>query len=229
MFDKIAGRYDLLNRLLSLGIDRLWRKKVAVFFPFGKDLLALDLATGTADQLIFLFEKRSNLKAAIGMDMSKRMMAIGLNKVKKKGLLKKISFNAGDTMNIPSRDNLFDVVTISFGIRNMTNVSLALDEMYRVLKSGGRVLVLEFSLPKKGIFRDVYLIYLRNILPKIGALISGDPGSYKYLNKTIETFPYGKKFCDLLACSGFSNVTCHPLTFGIATIYQGDKIVRKIP
>lgn len=224
MFDRVARRYDLLNRLLSLGIDCAWRKKVATFLPPGKDLHVLDLATGTGDQLLFLFEQSNRLRSGMGMDLAEKMLEIGRKKVARRGLSRAISLKTGDAMDIPAKDNQFDTVTMSFGIRNMADVEKALKEMYRVLKPGGRVLILEFSLPENRILRGGYLLYLRQILPRIGAFFSGDVQAYRYLNETIEMFPRGEAFCRLLKDEGFAATAAHPLTFGIATIYRGDKM-----
>jgi demethylmenaquinone methyltransferase/2-methoxy-6-polyprenyl-1,4-benzoquinol methylase len=226
MFDRVARRYDLLNRLLSLGIDRSWRKKMARFLPPEKDLHVLDLATGTADQLLFLFDQTDRVKSGVGMDLAEKMLDIGRRKADDRGLSKAISLKTGDAMDIPAENNQFDAVTISFGIRNMTNVDKALGEMRRVLKPGGRVLVLEFSLPVNSLVRKVHLVYLRHFLPRIGRWVSGDPYAYRYLNETIETFPHGEAFCRLLKDAGFVNTRAHPLTFGIASIYYGDKPVK---
>ncbi len=227
MFNRVAPRYDLLNRLLSLGIDCSWRRKMAFFLPPGRDLRVLDLATGTADQLLFLFEKSNKVGSGIGMDLADKMLEIGRNKVARRGLSEAISLKAGDAMDIPAGDSEFDAVTISFGIRNMTNVEKALQEMHRVLKPGGRVLILEFSLPGNSLIRAGYVLYLRHILPRVGATVSGDPHAYRYLNETIETFPYGEAFCHLLRDAGFTAAAAHPVTFGIATIYRGDKAGEK--
>jgi demethylmenaquinone methyltransferase/2-methoxy-6-polyprenyl-1,4-benzoquinol methylase len=224
MFDRVARRYDLLNRLLSLGIDCAWRKKMASFLPSGNGLQVLDLATGTADQLLFLFEQSERVRSGLGMDLAEKMLDIGRKKVARQGLSRAIRLTTGDAMDIPAQGNLFDAVTISFGIRNMTDVGKALGEMHRVLKPGGRVLVLEFSLPGNPLFRRVYLFYLRHILPRIGAAVSGDSGAYRYLNETIETFPHGEAFCRLLRDVGFAATAGQPLTFGIVTIYRGDKL-----
>jgi demethylmenaquinone methyltransferase/2-methoxy-6-polyprenyl-1,4-benzoquinol methylase len=224
MFDRVASRYDFLNRLLSLGIDCLWRRKMAAFLPLGAELRVLDLATGTADQLLFLFKESGRLKSGIGMDLAEKMLEIGRKKVFRQGLSKAISLKTGNAMDIPEDDNQFDVATISFGIRNMTNVEQALREMYRVLKRGGRALILEFSLPTNRFLCSIYLFYLRHILPWIGAMVSKDTYAYQYLNETIETFPHGEAFCRLLSDVGFTDTEANPLTFGIATIYSGDKI-----
>jgi len=223
MFDRVARRYDLLNRLLSLGIDCAWRRKMASFLPPGNALHVLDLATGTADQLLFLFDESDRIKSGVGMDLAEEMLEIGRKKVARRGLSEFVCLKTGNAMDIPAKDNQFDVATISFGIRNMTDADRALKEMRRVLKPGGRALVLEFSLPRNRLIQKVHLFYLRHLLPRIGRWISGDPYAYRYLNETIETFPHGEAFCRLLADAGFSGVSVHPLTFGIATIYRGQK------
>lgn len=229
MFDRVARRYDFLNRLLSLGVDRIWRTKMAAFLPPGRDLHILDLATGTADQLLFLFEQTNSPGSGVGMDLAEKMLEIGRRKVAGRGLSEAISLKTGNAMDIPAKDNAFDAVTMSFGIRNMTDPSRALREMHRVLKPGGRVLILEFSIPGNRFFHTGYLLYLRHILPRIGAFFSGDAHAYRYLNRTIETFPEGEAFCKLLKDAGFASTSMHPLTFGIATIYQGDKPRRSTP
>jgi demethylmenaquinone methyltransferase/2-methoxy-6-polyprenyl-1,4-benzoquinol methylase len=223
MFDRIAHRYDLLNRLLSAGQDVVWRKKVGKFLPQKQKLHVLDVATGTADLLIYMRETNPAVASGVGIDMAEQMLAIGREKLAKKGLDQQFTLRTGNAEAIPFSDNQFDAATISFGIRNVTDVPKALREMHRVLKPGGRALILEFSLPNNNLLRTLYLFYFRNILPKIGGLISGDFYAYKYLNNTVETFPYGKDFCKLMEDAGFNNVRMTPLTFGIATIYYGDK------
>ncbi len=223
MFDRIAPRYDLLNRLLSFGADVSWRGKVARFLRPQQGQHVLDLATGTADQLLVLFEKSNKVKSGIGMDLAEKMLEIGRKKIDKRGLSGILCLKAGDATDIPAHDNQFDAATMSFGIRNVTDVAKALLEVYRVLKPGGRLLVLEFSLPKIRWVCSTYLFYLRHVLPPIGALVSGDPHAYRYLNETIESFPCGETFCEMFRIAGFAAVTTHPMTFGVATIYHGDK------
>jgi demethylmenaquinone methyltransferase/2-methoxy-6-polyprenyl-1,4-benzoquinol methylase len=223
MFDRVAHRYDFLNRLLSLGIDRCWRKKMVSLLPAGKDLQVLDLATGTGDQLLFLFAYSDRVGSGVGIDLAERMLAVGRRKIKKQGLANCVALKTGDATNIPEDRARFDVVTISFGIRNVTDVHKALKEMHRVLRPGGRVLILEFSLPESKWIRLAYVLYLRHVLPRIGALVSGDPYAYRYLNETIETFPHGVAFCSLMENAGFIQTAAHPVTWGIATVYQGNK------
>ena len=224
MFNRIAGRYDLLNHLLSFGQDIRWRKKVVDVLPGGADLHILDLATGTGDQLIYLVSQTDKIKQAVGIDLAVDMINIGKKKIKKSGLHALISLEEGDAEHIGYDTNLFDLTTITFGIRNVTNVSRVLSEMYRVLKTGGRTVILEFSLPENIWLQKIYLFYFRYILPLAGGIISGDNDAYRYLNKTVETFPYGEEFCALIRSAGFQNVKSISLTFGIATLYYGDKL-----
>lgn len=223
MFDRIAGRYDLLNRMLSFGQDVVWRNRVARHLPKKENLRLLDLATGTADQLISIFKHNKDAGSAIGIDMAEMMLDVGRTKLKKRELNESITLQTGNAVKIPFSDQSFDATTISFGIRNVSDVSESLREMYRVLCPDGRAIILEFSLPKNALIRSGYLFYFRHILPRLGSLISGDSYAYKYLNQTVETFPYGRAFCELMTDAGFDNVKATPLTFGIATIYQGDR------
>jgi demethylmenaquinone methyltransferase/2-methoxy-6-polyprenyl-1,4-benzoquinol methylase len=226
MFNRISRRYDLLNRLLSLGVDISWRRKMARFLPSRDDQHVLDLATGTTDQILALLEQTDKVSSGIGMDLAEKMLEIGWKKIEKRGFSEVISLKVGDVTEIPADNEAFDAVTISFGIRNVTNVAKGLEEMYRVLKPGGRVLILEFSLPASRLVRGAHLFYLRHILPRVGTWLSGDPHAYRYLNETIETFPYGEAFCNLLRVAGFTALEAHPLTFGVATIYQGDRPMK---
>lgn len=223
MFDRIARRYDLLNRLLSFGQDIRWRKKVGQFLANDDNQYILDLATGTGDQLLYLVKKHSRINRAIGTDLAMKMLEIGQTKIKKEKLAERISLQEGSAEHIDFSENTFNAITISFGIRNVVSVSEALSEMYRVLKPFGRVLILEFSIPKNRLMRKVYLMYFRYVLPTLGSVISGDGYAYKYLNETVETFPYGDDFCHLMVNAGFQNVFMYPMTFGIATIYVGEK------
>lgn len=222
MFDRIARRYDLLNRILSGGIDVSWRKKMANFLPGAPNLQLLDIATGTADQIIYLL-KSNRIEKAIGIDLSDGMLTEGRKKISQMRLDSKVELRKGDACEIPFSPNIFDVVTISFGIRNIPDVQKSLNEMFRVLKPGGRVLILEFSLPAISWIRKPYLFYFRNILPTIGETISGDGIAYRYLNATVENFPHGQAFLELMKNAGFHELHQEMLTFGIASIYIGVK------
>jgi demethylmenaquinone methyltransferase/2-methoxy-6-polyprenyl-1,4-benzoquinol methylase len=223
MFNRISGTYDLLNRLLSFGTDMMWRRKVRRFLPPHHGQRVLDLATGTADQILALFERSDKIKSGVGMDPAEKMLEIGRAKIKTRGLSEAVTLMAGDATAIPVADCQFDAVTMSFGIRNVANVSKALEEMYRVLKPGGRVLILEFSMPQNRFVRAVVLVYLRHVLPGLGAFVSRDPNAYRYLNRTIETFPGGEAFCNLLRAASFTSVMAHPFPFGLPMIYRGDR------
>jgi demethylmenaquinone methyltransferase/2-methoxy-6-polyprenyl-1,4-benzoquinol methylase len=224
IFDSIYLNYDFLNKILSFGQDILWRNKLVKIPKKQEKQVFLDLATGTGDILYTFLKKREDVTYAIGLDKSINMLKIAKNKSKKKTLTRQFSFLRGDANQIPTEDGTFDFATMAFGIRNITNPKIALRDIKRVLKSGGKVLILEFSLPPNRFFKFFFLFYLRNIVPLVGRIISGDKYAYKYLNETIKTFPYGESFCKIMEDSGFSNITFKPLTFGIATIYQGDKL-----
>jgi len=222
MFDRIASRYDVLNRVLSARRDVAWRRKVADHLPEGDGLSLLDLATGTADQILTLFRVSPRVSSAVGLDMAQRMIDLGRQKVAAAGLSEAVELRTGDALDLPFEDNHFDAVSISFGIRNVEDVSRALCEMNRVLKPGGRAIILEFSLPS-GLLRPLYLFYLRHVLPRLGALVSGDAYAYRYLNRTIESFPSGEAFAVLMGEAGFKDVRVCPLTFGVASIYEGTR------
>ena len=223
MFNRIAGRYDLLNRLLSFGCDIYWRKKLARYIPRKTDCVILDAATGTADVLLTAITECECIKYAVGIDRAGNMLKIGREKLRKKSKSHSVLLFPADAAAIPFAAYRFDVVTIAFGIRNVENVETALREIHRVLKNGGRLLILEFSLPHNSLIKKAYLCYFRYVLPFVGRVISGDRYAYQYLNETVESFPYGEHFCLLLRNCGFSKITAFPLTFGIVTLYCADK------
>ena len=223
MFDKISPTYDRANRVMTFCLDQLWRKKMSTFLPKKNNLTLLDCATGTGDQLICFMENSQNIEKAIGIDLAQEMVTIGKKKIAAKPYAKKLSLQIASALEIPFPDQSFDCVTISFGIRNVTDVKKALAEFYRVLKPQGKVLILEGTVPQSLWLKPIHLFYLRHILPKIGGLISKNFDAYRYLNETIETFPSGEKFCDLLREAGFQEAKAHPQTGGVATIYSGNK------
>lgn len=222
IFNQIAKSYDFLNHLLSLGIDIYWRNQLLSFLPPNDSLRVLDLATGTGDVAICL-GKNPKVQEVLGIDLSEGMIKIGQNKVTKKGLFSKVQLQIGDGVEIPFPNESFHAVTTSFGIRNFSDPLQSLQNMRRVLKPGGRALIMEFSLPTSAIFRKIYLFYFRHILPQIGKILSGHPRAYSYLNQTVETFPYGKDFLELMKKAQFTNLKAYPLTFGIATLYIGER------
>lgn len=223
MFDQISPTYDLANRVMTFNLDQLWRKKIVKMLPNRKEMVLLDCATGTGDQLICLMENSKQIKRAIGIDLAAEMVAIGEKKVKDKPYADALSFQIASALELPFADNTFDCVTISFGIRNVTDVKKALSEFYRVLKPEGRVLILEGTVPKNKALQMIHLFYLRHFLPRIGALISKNNYAYRYLNETIETFPSGEDFCSIMRAVGFSDGKANLQTGGIATIYSGNK------
>ncbi len=223
MFNDISPQYDFLNHLLSLGLDMKWRKRLTQLAPQKENLSVLDLATGTADLLISFVKNNPRLKEGYGIDLAYKMLKLGRRKIEQLGLSDCLKLSEGDITKINFPEKSFDVVSIAFGIRNVENPANVLSEMYRVLKQDGRALILEFSLPANPVIRKFHLFYLRKVVPVVGGILSGNHRAYKYLNETIEAFPYGKKFCGFLEKAGFTNVKAHPLFYGIATIYQGDK------
>lgn len=223
MFDAISPSYDTVNRLMTLGLDVLWRNKVASFVPKRPDTCVLDCATGTADQLIAILGHCPQVVRATGIDMAEEMLHIGRKKLKQKPYSNKVELLKASALELPFAENTFDCVTMSFGIRNVTDVSLCLREISRVLKPGGRLLILESSLPENKYLRKGQIWYLRHLLPKIGGFVSKKKYAYEYLNQTIETFPYGKAFCQLLKQNGFCTAVSYPLLFGASTIYQAEK------
>lgn len=223
MFDLISSTYDRANRIMSFGFDQLWRKKVCAFLLPKKMMRILDCATGTGDQIIALMEKRPDISEVIGIDLAEEMIKIGREKIAKKSYSDKVVLQIASALAIPYPDNSFDCVTISFGIRNVTDMMAAFQEFRRVLKPGGRVLILEGTIPRKKWLRCLHLFYLRYLLPGIGGLISKNLKAYRYLNQTIETFPQGEKFTGRMRAAGFINVHSNLILGGITTVYQGDK------
>lgn len=223
MFDQISPTYDLANRVMTFRLDQLWRRKMVKMLPDREQMVVLDCATGTADQLICMMERSKKIKKAIGVDLAAEMVAIGEKKVKDKPYAQALSFQIASALDLPFEANTFDCVTISFGIRNVTDVKKALSEFYRVLKPGGRVLILEGTVAKMKWLQVIHLFYLRHFLPRIGALISKNNYAYRYLNETIETFPAGEAFCSLMREAGFKDGKANLQTGGVATIYSGNK------
>jgi demethylmenaquinone methyltransferase / 2-methoxy-6-polyprenyl-1,4-benzoquinol methylase len=224
MFDAISTSYDRINSILSFGMDSGWRKRAATHLPEQKNLDLLDLASGTGDQLIACMENGADIRSAIGIDLASVMLEKAHAKVESKSYKDKVKFQHADATHIPFSDNSFDAATFSFGIRNVSDPMLALKEIHRVLKPGGRCLILEFSLPKEPI-KTFHLFYLRRILPHIGGFFSKNKAAYRYLNETIETFPCGPAFCLLMKNASFSSIRQIPMSLGAVTLYLGDKRV----
>lgn len=223
MFDQISPTYDCVNRVMTFGMDQMWRKKLCSFLPEQNSIQVLDCATGTGDQVIALMEKRPGISSIVGIDLASAMIEIAKQKIAKKTYADKVDFRIANVLELPFPDHHFDCATISFGIRNVTDIMAAFKEIRRVLKPKGRILVLEGTVPKKKWLRSLHLFYLRYFLPRIGGAISKNIDAYRYLNKTIESFPQGERFCGLMRAAGFIEVQNNLLFGGIVTVYQGDK------
>jgi demethylmenaquinone methyltransferase / 2-methoxy-6-polyprenyl-1,4-benzoquinol methylase len=220
MFNNISHRYDLLNRVLSLGIDIRWRKKAIQILQRHNPSTVLDVATGTADFAIAA--ATDNQYKITGVDISEQMLAVGKKKIEKLGLTDKISLQKGDSENLQFQDNFFDAVIVSFGVRNFENLEKGMTEIRRVLRPGGLLIVLEFSKPS-GPFKYIYNFYFKYILPTVGKIISRDTAAYRYLPDSVDAFPYGKKFTSILDKIGYQNTACNELTFGVSSIYTATK------
>ncbi len=221
MFNNISHKYDLLNHLLSLGIDIRWRKKAIKLLKEIQPKQILDIATGTGDFAIEAL--KLNPDHVTGVDISEGMLNVGREKLKKRKLDDKISLALGDSENLPFEDNKFDAIIVAFGVRNFENLEKGLAEMFRVLRPGGKVVVLEFSKPKSFPFKQLFNFYFKNILPTLGKTISKDNAAYTYLPESVRSFPDGKDFTSILDKLGFKDTVCKPLTLGISSIYTGIK------
>jgi demethylmenaquinone methyltransferase / 2-methoxy-6-polyprenyl-1,4-benzoquinol methylase len=221
MFNAVAPRYDLLNHLLSAGYDRRWRKLAVNEFDSVANKTFLDVATGTADISLEIASRQQSFNKIIGMDFSQSMLELGKNKVS--GL--DIKLIPGSAENIPLKDKTFDGVITAFGVRNFSDAKQGLREMHRVLKSKGKIVVLEFSFPQNELLKWIYRFYFENILPFTGRIISGHKTAYSYLPASVANFPQGKDFKKMLEESGFEDVSLKELTLGIVTLYTGKKNV----
>ena len=221
MFDAIAGRYDLLNTVLSGGMDRYWRRlMIASLGLTGKERL-LDVCTGTAD--VAIGASKRGAARVVGVDFSGTMLVHGLEKVRAAALDRRIQLIRGDAMNLPVTDGSADAATISFGIRNVQRPEVACQELFRALRPGGRLAILEFGTPDSRVFGPVYHWYSRNVLPRIGRAVSRHDAAYTYLPESIGAFAYGAEFARMLNVAGFSQVQARPLMFGAVYLYTGVK------
>lgn len=221
MFDRIARRYDLLNRLLSAGTDVRWRRACVDLLELDRPARVLDLCTGTADLLVESLGRHAGHRGA-GVDLSEQMLRRGVAKLRRRGLTGRAGLAAGDAEALPLASSSFDAATIGFGIRNVGDPAAALAEIRRVLRPGGRLVVLEFSLPR-GWLGTLYRRYFRGVLPRIGALVSGDPAAYSYLPASVERFPTPEAFAALMERSGFVSVRWRLLSGGIACLHRGER------
>ena len=221
MFDNISGTYDFLNHFLSLGIDNIWRRNAVKKLRDISPKQILDIATGTGDFAIAAL--KLNPEKVTGIDISTGMLDMGREKMRKKGLDKRIELLEGDSESIQFEDNKFDAIIVAFGVRNFENLEKGLGEMLRVLKPGGKAVILEFSQPSTFPFKQGYNFYFRSILPKIGKLVSKDSSAYTYLPESVNAFPDGQDFLDILKKTGYKDVEWDPQTFGVSSIYTGTK------
>ncbi|MFT5250116.1 MAG: demethylmenaquinone methyltransferase/2-methoxy-6-polyprenyl-1,4-benzoquinol methylase [bacterium] len=222
MFDTISENYDGLNRVISFGTDIKWRKKVLATIIEHQPESILDIATGTGDLAIKFAEKTSATKI-IGLDLSEGMLSVARKKVANTVLKDNVGFIKGDSEALPFKDNMFDAITVSFGIRNFENLEKGLSEILRVLKPNGLFIILETSVPTKFPFKQGYQFHSKIVLPLIGKLFSKDKVAYSYLSESASLFPYGEKLNNILRKIGFINVINKPQTFGVATIYTATK------
>ncbi len=223
MFDSISGHYDRLNRILSMGTDRRWRRRAVDLIKLHKrPLTILDVATGTGDMAIEAM--RLEPRKVTGIDISSKMLDEGRQKVNRLGLGEKIELLKGDSGAMEFKDGTFDVAMSAFGVRNFEDTVAGLREMCRVLRQGGMIIVLEFSRPSKFPLKQIYGLYFRHVLPRIGKKVSGDPEAYTYLPDSVMSFPDNEKFLKLMLHAGFSDVKQQKLTGGIASIYYGFKL-----
>ena len=221
MFDTISKNYDGLNRIISLGIDVKWRKKVVKIVSENNPKTILDIATGTGDLAIMMSQLKPN--KVIGLDISEGMLEVGKQKISKENLDDTIEMVVGDSENMPFDDNSFDAITVSFGVRNFANLDKGLKEILRVLKPKGTFVVLETSNPTKFPFKQGYKFYTSFILPIIGKIFSKDKVAYSYLSESANSFPFGEEFDNILKKNGFINTSFKPVTFGASTIYRASK------
>ena len=222
MFNSIAFRYDFLNRFLSAGIDITWRKKAIRQLTALQPQTVLDVATGTADVALMTYDLL-HPKKIIGIDISEGMLDLGRKKITARNLDNTIQLFTGDSENIGFQSDTFDAITVAFGVRNFQNLSKGLEEMRRVLKPGGKLVVLEFSKPKNVLFKGVYNIYMNNIAPGFGKMVAKNKDAYQYLNDSVQAFPEGDSFLGIMKEAGFNQTYLQKLTLGICTIYCGTK------
>lgn len=220
MFDNIAPKYDLLNHVLSMKIDVLWRNTLVKWMNKDAPKLVLDVATGTGDLAIAV--QKGTGAEVVGLDLSQQMLNVGIDKIKKLNLDQKISMQKGDAENLPFEDNKFDAVSVAFGVRNFENLEKGLAELRRVVKENSSVYILEFS-KVEGFLAPFYMFYFKNILPQIGKLVSKDNRAYTYLPDSVNAFPFGEKMKQILLETGYSKVEYKKLSLGIATIYKATK------
>jgi demethylmenaquinone methyltransferase/2-methoxy-6-polyprenyl-1,4-benzoquinol methylase len=227
MFDGIASEYDFLNRLLSFGIDRIWRRQLRKMLDMSEAVMVLDVATGTGDLAIECVKNtRTKKRKIIGVDISEKMLEKGRTKIVRKHLADRIDLRYGDSENLDFDTDAFDATIVGFGVRNFENLDAGLKEIHRVTKIGGCVFILDFSSPRNAFIRTLYRFYFFRILPLIGQTVSGDDHAYKYLPESVDRFPQYEQMTGLMNRAGFTNTKYKSLSFGIAVIYSGEVNVK---
>jgi demethylmenaquinone methyltransferase/2-methoxy-6-polyprenyl-1,4-benzoquinol methylase len=227
MFDAIAPRYDLLNRVLSGGLDLRWRAKAVRSLAMRGGERVLDLCTGTADLAIALATASPGASAVVGVDFAGEMLRLGLDKIGRRGLGQRVRLVRGDAMRIPLADASVDAATVAFGIRNVERPEVAFADVFRVLRPGGRFAILEFGVPRLPGVRQAYLFYFRRVLPWIGSLVSGHASAYTYLPASVGSFPEPAQVIASLAATGFSHVKADSLSIGIVYLYSATKPAQR--
>jgi len=223
VFNNVASRYDVMNDLMSVGIHRVWKNALINWLAPKENQNLLDVAGGTGDISVRFLNKAKGGNATI-LDMTESMLKEGTKRVTNSALSSRMRWVVGDAMALPFKKNTFDIYTISFGIRNVTNIDKALSEAFRVLKPGGRIMILEFSKLPNPMMQKAYDLYSFNVIPKIGEIVVGDKGSYQYLVESIRKFPDQVSFANMMTKTGFENVKFRNLTFGVAALHSGWKI-----
>lgn len=222
MFNSIAAKYDFLNHFLSLGIDKMWRRRLVKQLAKSNPRQVLDIATGTGDLAIQLAKHHKSVNIT-GVDISENMLSIGREKILKRKLEERINLKQANSLNLPFTDGEFDAAMVAFGVRNFEDLSKGITDIHRVLKDGGSLYVLEFSMPSRFPMRNLYRFYFRRVLPFVGGIVSGSKSAYTYLPESVFAFPEKEKFVEIMANAGFKNCSYKRLTFGVASIYVGSK------
>ena len=222
MFDSIAPAYDVMNRMMTFGIDTIWRRKAVDMVGAYKPRRVLDVATGTGD-LAFLIENRLKPESLLGIDLSAGMLAVAREKAVERGVADRVSFAVEDCLALSLPDNSYDAITVAYGVRNFENLAQGFAEMYRVLSPGGVLCVIELSTPEHFPMRQLYKFYTYSIIPLVGRIVSRDKQAYTYLPRSVAAVAQGEEMLDIFRAAGFKNCRLHRLTFGACTIYMGEK------
>ena len=223
MFDSIAPAYDFMNRAMTMGIDKWWRRKAVKMVGKYNPAQILDVATGTGDFAIQMYKTLQPSNGIVGIDLSRQMLDVAVAKVGKAGMAGHFDFKEGDCMALDFADGTFDAVTVAFGVRNFEHLEQGYAEMYRVLRHGGVLCVLELSTPTNRFIKSLYDLYTRTLIPMVGRMVSHDRRAYSYLPESIAAVPQGDEMCEIMCRVGFKGCRYVRMTFGTCTIYMGEK------